>query len=534
VLALAALALCAGCAPRETLVQRGNRAQILHQGIGTEPQDLDPHLTQFNSHFNVGMALGEGLVGYDPHDLHPVPGVAERWEISEDGLVYTLHLRANARWSNGNPVTADDFVFSARRILSPALGSSYRYFYDNVRGAQAYSASDRRDFSPVGLRALDPRTLRIELEHPTPYFLFLLGHWSWYPVHRASVEAAGPFDQPYTGWTKPGRMVNNGPFLLAEWHAGQVIVVKKNPRYWDAAKVRLREIHFYPVENAGTEERMFRSGQLHLTENVPAGKLAGYTAAKTPGLDVSPFFANYAYAFNTRRPPFDDARVRRAFALALDRERLVASQPGSGTRAATSIIPPGVDGYVYAGKINARYDPAEARRLLAEAGFPGGRGFPAVELSINTSARHQDFAQIVQQMWRRELGVQVSIVNKEGKVFYDERLRGEFQIARAGWVGDYIDASAFLTNYLASSGQNESRYANAEFDQLVTAATHTLDLPARLARYQEAEALLLRDAPVTPMFWDTTQHLVSPAVHGRFPTLLDFHPYQRMWLEAPQ
>ncbi|MSU51622.1 MAG: peptide ABC transporter substrate-binding protein [Opitutus sp.] len=528
---LATALLFPACTRRETAVEAGTRAQILHQGIGAEPQDVDPHLTQFNSHFNIAMALGEGLVGYDPRDLHPIPGVAERWEISPDGLGYTFHLRAGARWSNGDALTADDFVFSARRMLSPALGSAFRFFYDDVRGAKEFSASDRRDFSTVGIRALDARTLRIELEHPTPYFLFLLGNPSWYPVHRTSVEAAGPFDRPFTGWTKPGRMVNNGPFDLAAWRAGQVIIVKKNPRYWGAAGVRLNEIHFYPVENADAEERMFRSGQLHLTENVPSNKIPVYASAQPPVLDVSPFFANYTYAFNTRRPPFTDARVRRAFSLAIDRERFIASQPGSGIRAATSLIPPGVDGYTYSGEPVVRCDPAEARRLLAEAGYPDGRGFPAVDISINTNARHQEFAQIVQQMWRQELGVRVNIVNKEGKVFYDERLRGEFQICRSGWVGDYIDASAFLTNYLSTSGHNEPRYANPEFDHLVTTGTHMPDHAARLARYREAEAMLLRDAPVAPIFWDTAHHLVSPAIRGRFPTILDFHPYQHIWLE---
>ena len=529
--ALIGAALCApGCARRETDVAAGIRAQVLHQGIGAEPEDLDPQLTQFNPHFNIGMALGEGLVGYDPHDLHPIPGVAERWEISSDGLAYTLHLRGNARWSNGDPVTADDFVFSARRMLSPALGSPYRYYFDDVRGAKAFTAHGG-DFSTVGVRALDPRTLRIELVHPTSYLLFLLGHWSWYPVHRATLEPYGRFDQPYTGWTRPGRYVGNGPFTLVAWRPGQEIVVRKNPGYWDAARVRLSEIHFHFIENADTEERAFRSGQLHITEAVPSGKLAVYAAERPSRLIVAPFFSTYSYAFNLRRPPFADVRVRRAFSLALDRGRIAASQPDSGIRPAVSFVPPAVGGYAYDGDAPLRFDPAEARRLLAAAGFPAGRGFPAVELSTNTNLRHQEIAEIVQRMWQQNLGVHVTIANQEGKVFYDDRLGGRFDLARSGWVGDYLDPFAFLTVYLSDSGQNEAHYASADYDRAALAAAQTLAEPTRLARYRDAESILLRDLPIAPVFYDTTRHLVHPAVRGRFPNLLDFHPYQGMWLE---
>jgi oligopeptide transport system substrate-binding protein len=530
-LGLALLALgIAGCPRRESAVAAGARTQVLHQGIGGEPQDLDPHLTQFNSHFNVAMALSEGLLAYDPHDLHPVPAVAERWEVSPDGLVYTLHLRAGASWSNGDPVTAADFVFSARRMLSPALGSPYRYYYDDVRGAKDYSAGTNPDFAAVGVHALDDRTLRIALLHPAPYFLFLLGHWSWYPVHRPTVEKYGRYDQPFTDWSKPGHFVGNGPFTLAEWHPGQVIIVRKNPRYWDAARVRLREIHFHCIANADTEERAFRSGQLHITENVPGSKLRDYAARQPNALAVAPMFSTYSYAFNLTRPPFHDARVRRAFSLALDRERIAASQPASGIAPARSFVPSAA-GYRYEGGEVLRFDPAEARRLLAAAGYPGGQGFPAVELSTNASQLHQEIAEIVQQMWRDTLGVRVGIAFKESKVFYEERLQKQFQICRTGWVGDYIDAFGFLTVYLSDAGQNATGYASPDYDRLALAAARTLDEPARLAGYRRAETVLLRDAPIAPVFYDTSRHLVHPAVRGRFPNLLDFHPYQGMWLE---
>ncbi|MBI2814912.1 MAG: peptide ABC transporter substrate-binding protein [Opitutae bacterium] len=520
-----------GCGKRETMVEVGNRAQILHQGIATEPQDLDPHLLQFQSHFNVFMALSEGLVGYDPSDLHPVPGVAERWEVSPDGLAYTFHLRANAKWSNGDAVTAHDFVFSARRILSPGLGSPFRYYFDDVRGAKEFTAAAVPDISTVGIRALDDHTLRIELTHPAPSFLFLLGNWAWYPLHRGTLEKYGGVDRPYADWSRPGRLVGNGPYTLAEWKPGQVIVVKKNPRYWDAARVRLNEIHFHPIENADTEERAFRSGQLHITENVPGSKLREYAAQQRGPLVVAPIFATYAYVFNVTRPPFDDVRVRRAFSLALDRESIVASQVGSGIRPARSFVPP-VGGYAGPDEAALRFDPAEARRLLAAAGYPEGRGFPAVELATNTSQLHREIAEVVQQLWRKNLGVPVAISLKEGKVFYQERIRKQYQLSRSSWFGDYPDPFAFLTLYLGDNGQNTTGYARPEYDRLALSAGQTLDEAARLSRYREAEAVLLRDAPVVPLFHETSRHLVHPAVQGRFPNLFNIHPYQGMWLET--
>ncbi len=523
------LLFAAGCARHETAVEAGNRTQILHQGIATEPQDLDPHMLQFQSHFNPLMAVYEGLVGYDPQDLHPVPGVAERWDISADRLTYTFHLRAAAKWSNGDPVTAQDFVFSARRILSPGLASPFRYYYDDVRGTKEFTASAAPDFSTVGIRALDDHTLRIELTHPAPYFLFLLGNWSWYPVHRATVEKYGRFDQPFTDWSKAGRLVGNGPFVLADWKPGQAIIVKRNPLYWDAARVRLAEIHFHSLDNADTEERAFRSGQLHITENVPGSKLRDYAAQASSPLVVAPNFATYAYVFNVTRPPFADARVRRAFSLALDRAGIVASQVGSGMRPAGSFVPPGA-GYDYAGDA-VRFDPAEARRLLAAAGYPEGRGFPAVELATNTSQLHREIAEIVQQQWRKNLGVSVDIALKDSKVFFAERIGKQYALARSSWVGDYPDPFAFLTVYLSDGGQNTTGYASPTYDRLALSAAQMLNEPNRLARYREAEELLLRDAPVTPIFHDTSRHLVHPAVRGRFPNLFDIHPYQGVWLE---
>ncbi|MBS0663156.1 MAG: peptide ABC transporter substrate-binding protein, partial [Verrucomicrobia bacterium] len=439
---------------------------------------------------------------------------------------------ANARWSNGDPVTARDFVFSVRRILSPRLGSPFRYYLDDVRGAQEYAASAHPDFAKVGVRALDDRTLQIELKHPAPYFLFLLGNWAWYPLHRPTIEKFGRYDEPGTPWTKPGNFVGNGPFVLEQWRAGQFVVVRRNPHYWDAAHVRLNAIYFHFDENLDSEERSFRSGQLHITEGVPVSKLRDYARQQPSPLVIADNFTTYGYAFNVKLPPFQDPRVRQAFSLAIDRDRVVASQTGSGIRTATSFTPP-VGRYRYAGPAGARFDPAEARRLLAEAGYPDGRGFPTVEIATNLGARHQEIAEVIQQMWRQNLGVEVGIRPIEAKVYFSDRIGGRLPLHRLAWSGDFLDPFAFLSVFLTGGGQNSASYANPEYDRLLLAAVGTLDEDTRLARYQAAETRLLRDAPYIPLFHDPTRHLVHPAVRGRYPNLLDFHPYQGMWLQGP-
>lgn len=534
-LRLLSLLLCllclTGCRPRETPVELGNRTQVLHQNIGAEPQDLDPPMMQTNAHYQVLMALYEGLTGYDPQDLHPVPGVAERWEISDDGLAYTFHLRPAAHWSNGDPVTAQDFAFSAQRTLTPALGSPYPFYYFVVRGAQDFATGKTKDFATVGIRALDARTLRIELHQPAPYLLFLLGSFAWMPVHRATVEKHGRFDQPYTGWTKPGQIVTNGPFTLTDWKPGQEIIVRQNPRYWDAANVRLREIHFHLIENIDTEERAFRSGQLHLTEYVPGSRLKTYHDNEPQLLKAAPFFMTYFYGFDTTRPPFNDGRVRQAFSLALDRDRLIASEPYRGLRTASSFVPPGVDGYIYDGTDRLHFDPAEARRRLAAAGYPEGKGFPVVDITFPTNGRHQQIAEVLQQMWQQNLGIRLNVVNKEGRVFHEERLRKLYQLARAGWVGDYLDAHAFLSVYVSDGGQNDTGWANPTYDRLVHDSLNERDRAKRQAIYRELESIFLRELPIIPLFHDSSPHLVNPAVQGYYPNLLNYHPYQRMWLE---
>ncbi|MBI5690893.1 MAG: peptide ABC transporter substrate-binding protein [Verrucomicrobia bacterium] len=526
--ALAGLSL-AGCLKRETAVQRGNREQVLHRGVGNEVTELDPHLVTGVAEGNVLRALFEGLVTEDPVDLRPVPGVAERWELSPDGLVYTFFLRANARWSNGEPVTAQDFVTSFRRILTPSLAADYANLLYILQGAEAFHKGTNPDFSRVGATALDPRTLRLTLEHPAPYFLSLLTNPPFYPVPLATISRHGSAYQRGNPWTRPGRIVTNGAFTLQKWQPHQVIVVEKFAGYWDAATVRLNAIHFYPIDSVDAEERAFRAGQLHLTEFVPVGKIDAYRRDSPHLLRTDPYLGTYFFRFNVRRPPLNDVRVRRAFALAVDREAIVTKVLRGGQRPAHALTPPGTAGYTAVARVPTDF--AAARQVLAEAGFPGGRGFPTLELLYNTSENHRIVAEAIQEMWRRELGIEVRLTNQEMKVTQAARRAGEYQILRSDWIGDYLDPATFLEVFRSDSGNNYTGWSHREYDAALFAAARTADPVARAALLQKAEAILLAEVPFLPLYHYTHVFLLQPSVKGWHHNLLDHHPYKHVWLE---
>ena len=524
------VAVSSGCKPRGTPVERGIRDQVLYRSLSADPTDIDPHLVTGLFCLNVTSALFEGLVAEDPVDLHPVPGVAESWEISADALTYTFHLRANARWSNGEPVTANDFVVSAKRALTPALGASNLEFMDPMRNARAFHTGQLTDFSQVGITALDPRTLRIHLEHPTPYFLSLLTHPIWAPVYLPALEKMGSPTDRNNRWTRPASFVGNGPFTLKEWNPGTLILAEKSPTYWDAATVRLHAIRFLPATSVDTEERAFRAGQLHITEAVPLARLDVYRREKNPALTVSPFLDTYFYRLNVTRPILSEAKVRRALSLATDRRTINDTILRGQQRPAFSFTPPDCTSG-YTPPALAMSDPAAARTLLAEAGYPGGKGLPPLELLINISGNHQVIAEAVQAMWRRELSVDVRIISMEASAALEQRSRLAYQILRSDWVADYADPKAFLEIFASDSEANHTGWKNKAYDALLAEADHTADPADRFILLQRAETLLLEESPLIPIYHLSTVRLVHPAVRGWHPTLLDHHPYKHVWLE---
>jgi oligopeptide transport system substrate-binding protein len=524
----AAILAFSGCAKRETLVERGNREQVLLRGIGPEPASLDPHLATQAADYSVLSALFEGLVAEDPVDLHPVPGVAERWEVSPDDLTYMFHLRANARWSNGDPVTAQDFVASYRRVLTPSLGAEYAYLLYVVQGAEAFHRDQSADFAAVGIAAPDAHTLRITLAHPTPYFLSMLGQPVWFPVHLPTIEKNGPAAQRGNPWARPGTLVGNGPFTLVEWRVGQRIVAARSPTYWDAAAVRLREIDFYPF-TVDAEERAFRAAQLHVTDALPPVKIDAYRRASPSLLRIDPLLGTYFYRLNIGRPPLNDVRVRRALALAVDRRAIVEKILRGDQLPASAFTPPGMAGY--APPSGFATDFASARHLLAEAGFPGGKGLPTLELLFNSSESHRAIAEVVQETWRLELGIEVRLVNMENNSVLDARRTGSFQILRSSWTADFGDPQNALALWTSDSGNNFTGWSDATYDALLRQAEFATDSAQRLSLLQQAEARLLEAAPLIPIYYYTHVFLLQPSVKGWHPTLLDHHPYKHVWLE---
>jgi oligopeptide transport system substrate-binding protein len=502
-------------------------AKVLQVGNGTEPQDLDPHLVTGVTEHHLIISLLEGLITDHPSGEGYAPGVAERWENSSDRLTWTFHLRPDARWSNGDPVTAQDFIQSFRRILTPSMAAEYAYKLHHVVGAQEYNEGKITDFSAVGFSAPDARTLVMQLKHPVPYLPYSLKHYAWFPVHLPTLAKHGPIDQK-TGnrWTRPENFVGNGPFALKEWRANQYIRVERSPTYWDTKAVKLDAIVFHAIDDVNTEERAFRGGQLHVTSTVPPDKIATYRRDQPGLLRIDPYYGTYYYRFNLTRPPLDDVRVRRALALSIDREQLIRAAVRGGQEPALSFTPRSEN---FAPELTLPTGPAaldEARRLLAEAGYPGGRGLRRLEILYNTQDTHKAIAEAIQQMWRTGLGVESSLRNEEWKVYLDSQDTLQFDIARAGWIGDYPDPHTFLEIWNTGGGNNDTGYANPAYDSLLAGALSSPDEAARMATYRQLDALITRDLPVLPLYFYKRVFLIDPKVQNWVPNILDNRRWQ--------
>ena len=516
-------------AKRETPAEAGLRTHTLLLGNGAEPNDLDPHVVIAYTDYNVLIALFEGLTVLDEATSRPLPGMAEHWDISNDGLVYTFHLHADAKWSNGDSVTADDFVFSMERILSPELASQYAYMLAPIKGAEDYTAGKIKNFADVGVRALDPHTLQITLAQPTPYLLSLAAHQSWFPVHKPTILKFGQAHQRGTRWTRPGNLVCNGPFTLATWEPDQRIVVKKNPLYHDAAQNKIEEVVFLPIGDPAIEERAFRTGQLHATYSVPVNRVATYRNQSPSPLRIEALLETNYFRFNVTKPPFNDPRVRRALSLAIDRTAIVHAVMQDTRLPATSLVPPDTAGYNSTAHVTTDF--ADARQLLADAGFAGGKGFPKIEIQYSTPVIDPRIVEAIQEMWRRELGIETALASLEYRVHIDNQHILAFQLSASRWIGDYNDPSTFIDLMTSQSGNNDTGWKSPAYDQLVATAARERDEAKRYALLQKAETLLLDEAPIAPVFFGTRTYLIRPEVKGWSPTLLGIHRYQTLSLE---
>jgi oligopeptide transport system substrate-binding protein len=514
-----------------TVFSSARSPMIFRVGNGAEPQDLDPQAVTGEPEHKIIMALFEGLVTEDPKDLHPIPGLAESWNISEDGLIYTFHLRPNLKWSNGDPITADDFLQSYKRILTPAFAAEYSYLiYQFVKGAEEYCKGELKDFTQVGFKVIDDRTLQVTLKNRTPYLLKIIAsHYAWNAVPVKVIPKYGPLDQRRSGWTKAGNLVGSGPFQLKEWLPNQKIVVERNPNYWDAANVKLDGIEFYATEDLANEERMFRAGQLDMTKELPLSKLDVYRKKYPEAFQSGPYLSIYFYRCNVTRPPLNDKRVRKALALAINRESLIKNVARGGQQPAYSVSYPGVAGYYPKAKLEGGI--AEAKRLLAEAGYPNGKGLPAIEFLYNTHDGHRAIAEAIQAMWRTNLGVEITLHNQEWKVYLDSQHSHNFQMQRSGWLADYVDPNVFLEIWTTDNGNNDTLWSNAEYDRLFQASLAAKNDEERFEIYQKMDAILVDECPIIPLYFYTRNFALNPKVKGIYPTPLDSHPYKYIWIE---
>ncbi len=510
---------------RPTRIELARENGILIMGNGAEPATMDLQIATGVPEHHLFDALNEGLVAttVENPDANG-PGVSTHWDTN-DFTTWTFHLRKEARWSDGTPLTAHDFVWSYQRILSPLLLAEYAQMLYPMVKAREFNEGTLTDFSQVGVKALDDHTLRITLNGPAPYFPSMLKHYSWYPVPRHVIERFGKMTDRDTKWTRVGNTVGNGPFKLKEWRYTHSITVERNSEYWDAATVKLNGIVFLPIVSDATEERAFRDGQIHVSEQVPLSQIPEYREKHPEVFHENALLSTYFYRINTTRPPMNNKLVRQALAMAIDRAGLIRNVLRAGQKPTTGFTPPGA-GEGYEAPNILRFDPEGARKLLAEAGFPDGKGFPKFEILINTLESHRTIAEAIQEMWKKYLHIEVGVLNQDWSVYLDSQKRLDYQVSRAGWVGDFLDPFTFLSLWQSGDGNNQTGWNNPRYDSLLEGSLREGDTKKRLALLTEAETLLLDELPVLPIYWYVRPTLVRPEVLGLKSSLLEHRCYK--------
>ncbi len=491
---------------------------------GAEPESIDPAVITGQLEGRICYALFDGLLHFDRFGK-PQPAVAERWDISNDGKIYTFHLRSNAKWSNGDPVTATDFLRSWKRVLLPETACEYAYLIYHVKNAKAFNEGTLNDFDKVGIKTVDAATFRVELDAPVPYFLDLCAFATLLPVHVPTIEKYGD------DWIKPGKLVNDGPFLLKEWRLNYRIRLEKNSRYWDAEHVALNTVDALPIENSITAYNFYAShvADLILDKGLTPSSLIPELKVR-PDFHAAPFLGTYFIRFNVTRKPFNDVRVRQAFAMVIDRNRIVEKITQAGEPPAYSFTPAGTAGGYQPPKMFAR-NVQKARELMAEAGYPGGKGFPAVVYLYDNKRLNEDIAVEIQNMLADSLGVHVDLQKQEWKVYLNSLSALDYDFARSSWVGDYNDPNTFLDCFVGGSGNNRTGWSNKEYDDLIAAAGQESDNTKRLQILQQAEVSLLNQGtPICPLyFYVGIQIFDGQKFGGIEPNLLDEHPFREMY-----
>jgi oligopeptide transport system substrate-binding protein len=510
-----------GLAARPSLAADGSRKMVWHRGELGDPGSLDPHKATTAIESNVLDELFEGLVTLDARG-EIIPGTAQSWTVDPTGTVYRFNLRPAAKWSNGDKLVADDFVYAFRRLMAPETGAPYANILYTLKNAQVINKGNL-PVEALGARALDDATLEITLEHPAAYFISQLPHMTAKPLHRKSIEAYG------SDFVHAGHMVTNGPFMLKEFTPSERLVLIKNPCYYDALDVALDAEIFYSLEDRSAALRRFMAGEIQSYDDVPVEQIGFVRSHLSEAFKVTPSLGTYFCAFDTRHKPFDDKRVRQALSMAIDREFL-AERIWAGTMdPGYSFVPRGIENYGEPSTVAWKdIDPYEredeARRLLAEAGFGEGGRTLQVEIRFNNSENHRATAVAIADMWK-VLGVETQLIATDATSHYAFlREKQPFHVARSGWFADYPDAQNFL--FLAQSDNqalNVASFSNKRYDRLMHEAQAEPSPERRCAILHEAEALLLDEQPYLVLLTFRSRNLVSPKLKGWEPNVRDYH-----------
>jgi oligopeptide transport system substrate-binding protein len=470
----------------------------LRVGNGAEPESLDPSLIQSMTGCRIHMALFENLTAYKPQDASPIPALAKSWDISNDGKTYTFHLRETT-WSDGVPITATTIVKSWLRTLDPKTAAPYAWFPAMfIAGADDFNAGKNTDPNSVKIKALDDLTFQMELVGPLPYVLGALGNpaFSLIPLHV--VEKYGK------DWTLPGHIVSNGPFILESWKPQDKLTVVPNPKYWDKANVHLARITYYVSNDVNTMHTMFLNGELDWTNTIPWGQIEA-ALARSDSFNA-PDLSTYFYVFQNEKPPFNDPRVRKALSMAINRK-------GLSQHPTVTMVPPNMPGYknIIGNKENLEL----AKELLAEAGFPGGKGFPAFAITYNTNESEKNTAEYIQQQWKKNLGIDCTLVNQDWKTYLANLNTGNFQVIRRNWIGDYEDPNTFLDMFVSGAAMNGGKYSNKEYDKLIEQAAKELNPEKRMEFLSQAEDILItQDQGIMPIYTGNSMGMFNFAKFG--------------------
>ncbi len=493
---------------------------VLNRGNSADPESLDPHKTSTVYEANILRDLFMGLTAQDAA-AKVIPGAAESWTVSDDGKVYTFKLRTGATWSDGSPVTADDFVFAWQRVVNPETAAEYAYMLAPVVGAEDITAGKAKP-DTLGVKAVDAGTFEVTLNAPTPYFLEMLTHQATYPVSKANVEALG------ADFTKPGNLVSNGAFTLTSFTPNDKIVLTKNAAFFDAANVAIDTVNYYPTEDRSAAMKRFEAGELDMNDDFPTEQLKDIKAKFGDQVKVGPYLGTYYYAFKVDSAPWDNVELRQAISMAIDRDYLAEEVWQNTMIPAYSFVPPGIDGYTdsklpYADMTQLDREDA-ARAVLEKLGYSEANPLN-MEIRFNTSENHTNTAVAIQEQLK-PLGVNVTLLNTDTSTHYGFlETHGDFDIARAGWIADYKDPENFLALCKTGAGNNYAVYSNPEYDALLAKAAAEADPAKRMGFLSEAEAIgVARDLCVVPLLNYSYHEVISDKLKGYQENVMDIHP----------